>query len=373
MRILAALLLCLAWPAQAAELVRVLKIEFEGNRVTQEITLRREMVIAEGDPADPVLMEESRQRIQNLGLFKSVTMRETRERGGVRLVYVLREKTYLLPLPRLEVNSDGDYSYGLQLRWANFMGLNHSWRAVWERRQPADEALGEGTRYSLAYSAPFLFDSPNNLTAAASFIQQPVETEDGLFYEESFQSAAFLLTRQLSPEAGSQGWTAGGGISWLNQNTEGFAAPARYGMSTALTAVASYRDIRFKVFSEEGQSFGARLEVSTEDLLADYDYVRYQLNYSRLLPWGERPHQNFHLLAELGVQHGLVQGVRTFSVGGASRLRGYEPDFRTGNAFYTLTAEFLRPAPAEYWQREFPAAPDKYKWAFLTYAIRRPK
>ncbi len=44
-------------------------IRFEGNRVTSDRVMLREMVVAVGDPADPARIERSRQAIQDLTLF----------------------------------------------------------------------------------------------------------------------------------------------------------------------------------------------------------------------------------------------------------------------------------------------------------------
>lgn len=57
--------------AQAAQ-VHVRKIEIQGNRYTQDKFIRREMLLAEGDVLRPTLLQESVQRISQLGLFERV-------------------------------------------------------------------------------------------------------------------------------------------------------------------------------------------------------------------------------------------------------------------------------------------------------------
>lgn len=90
-----------AWPPLAS-------IRFEGNEVTREHVLLREMSVVPGDPADPVLIERSRQAILDLGLFRQVETQEEATPDGVALIVRVREKRCLLPIPRLDTSSDGD-------------------------------------------------------------------------------------------------------------------------------------------------------------------------------------------------------------------------------------------------------------------------
>ncbi|MBP7418459.1 MAG: hypothetical protein KA911_07640, partial [Xanthomonadales bacterium] len=60
-------------------------------------------------------------------------------------------------------------------------------------------------------------------------------------------------------------------------------------------------------------------------------------------PLGDTPDQTLHFLAQAGV---VTDGPGTrndFSLGGSSRLRGYEGDFVQGNRYYYGAVEFLRP------------------------------
>ena len=86
-------------PVVSTEIIT--RIEFFGNRITQDHIMRQEMSIKEGDVADPAKIEHSRQAIMDLGLFKSVRVILEPFRDGVVLRITVKEKLYILPTPKL--------------------------------------------------------------------------------------------------------------------------------------------------------------------------------------------------------------------------------------------------------------------------------
>ena len=127
MRAIAAVLLwCVAGAAHAADWPVIDSISFEGNRITRPEVIRRELTLGPGAQADPAELERNRQAVMDLGLFRKVEVQSNSNADGtVALVFRMKEKRYLLPLPRIDTNSDGDVSYGAQLRWSNVGGRNH--------------------------------------------------------------------------------------------------------------------------------------------------------------------------------------------------------------------------------------------------------
>ena len=71
------LMLCLAWLSEiaAASAPKVLAIRFAGNHTTRPSTMLRELTFGVGDAYDAERVEASRQAIQDLGLFRAVTVR----------------------------------------------------------------------------------------------------------------------------------------------------------------------------------------------------------------------------------------------------------------------------------------------------------
>lgn len=348
MRLAIALLVLSIVPAVAAQdpypVIR--DITFTGNDTTQPKIMLREMALKVGDGADPVRIERSRQAVLDLGLFNSVTVEQTPLDDGVRLTFTVREKWYIVPIPRYSVSSDGKDSYGLSLNWFNLWGLNHTLRGQWSDSDEKIANKGRSTSYRLGYSMPFVLDTPYNIGLGSGHSSTPITTGAG--YTETFDSASVSLSRTFGTEStASQGWTVGSTVSWLNQDTEGEFAPARYGAATSLGVHGGYRDVRFKVYSEEGVSYGAAVHSATQGVVSDYAFNQLTANYSRLFAVGRIPHQSVHLRASAGSYHGGPQGVESeagvFALGGASTLRGYPVERFKGDAFYYVTAEYLRP------------------------------
>lgn len=325
------------------------EIAFAGNHTTRPKVMLREMVIKVGDPADPALIERSRQGVQDLGLFRSVGVEQQPVEGGVRLLFSVKEKLYVLPLPRADASSDGGYGYGFQLRWNNVWGLNHNFTSYFERRQPSEgsgdpEKRGVQTRTQLRYSAPFLFDSPYGLTVALGYFGTPYV--EPLAYDETVQFVSLGLGRKVQDQPGSQGWSVGAGLNWRDQSVEGpdAAVVNDEGQATSLFVGASYRDMRYNIYSDEGVTYSFGAESAGRDWGSDYQFTSWSAGYARYRPFGDTQHQTFNLIANVASRHGGAPGAQeAFSIGGADSLRGFEPETAKGDFYYRLSGEYLRP------------------------------
>lgn len=319
----------------------IVDIAFEGNDTTQPRTMQRELVIQVGDPADPARIERSRQAVLNLGLFKQVDVREERIASGVRVVFVVRERYFILPTPRFDAKSDGRYAYGAQLRWNNLWGLNHTLRLFWEQEEQQREGIGKDTQWSAGYYAPFVADTPYNVGLAADYTTRPVIGQAGA-YDEEFRSSVATVSRTFSDGPASQGWTVGGGLRWQEQRTQGVFARPAYGEATAPLVYVNFRDFHQRIYSEVGTVYGAGYEYA-DDGWGDYGYANLSLGGLRYLQLGSTEHQTLHLIANTGLQFGGPGEVERYSLGGASRLRGYDLDFIEGNAYWYTAVELARP------------------------------
>lgn len=344
--LIAAGLLLIAMTAQAADFPVVREIRFEGNKTTQDKVILRELVIREGEPADPEAIERSRQFVQDLGLFAAVTVRQEPVEDGVRLVYVVDEKYYLLAYPRLSANLDGQSSYGLEGRWSNVMGLNHNLRLRVSQSDLQKQGQGRRTGYLASYSAPFVFDGPYNVSTSFSHTQVPI-TDDvtKAEYVETFDNAEGLLTRTLADSGGafSQGTTVGGGVRWHREDRGGPNVPPPYGMATALVGVYAYQDVRFNVYSETGVSWNLRGEWAQDGVASDYGYQQISGSFQRSRTLGDTPHQILAYGFSAGVALDGPAEIRSFGLGGSSQLRAYDSNVFEGDVYYLAQAEVFRP------------------------------
>ena len=353
---LAALALCAAGGAQAEEgaqastAVVIREIEFRGNDTTQPRTMLREMHLKVGDTVSAREIEHSRQGVQDLGLFRSVTAQTEPVEGGVRLVIKVKEKHYILPLPRADASSDGGYAYGAELRWYNVWGLNHTFTPYFERRQPSEgdndpEKRGLQTRTQLRYSAPFVFGDLG-MDAALGYFKTPYLTP--LEYDQTSTFLTLTLTRKFSEGNRSQGWFGRTGLTWTNEEHSGPQVPtdpAAVARGHALAAIvgATYRDLHYNVYSDDGVTFGLGVQSAAESLASDYDYTSWSASYSRYTYLGETPHQNLNFLFKAQARHDGSYGGDSLAIGGTETVRGFEPETVKGDAFYAVSVEYLRP------------------------------
>lgn len=323
-------------------------IEFSGNEVTQPRIMLREMSLREGDVADPQQIEQAAQAIRDLGLFRQVQASQLNTEDRVILIFTVDEKFYLLPLPRIDVKDSGEYAYGAQLSWSNLFGLNHSLRVFWEQRDRKERSVGREDNASLNYYAPQIADGPYSIALGAGYTRRPVEIfgQPQMTFQESFQSAQLQLIRSLTGRSANQGWSVNTGLSWREQKTSGAFAPPAYGNASSVLAGAAYRNIHFNRFHETGTRFGVQVAVATDGVASDYDDVFYSINARHLMRVGKREHQTLHFFAEAGARHGGPPFSTAFELGGTAALRGYETDFLEGDAYYLVSAEYLRPI---YW------------------------
>jgi outer membrane protein assembly factor BamA len=353
----------LAWGAAAAQdapappapagLPPITAIAFEGNDTTRPEVMLREMVVAVGDPADPARIERSRQGIQDLGLFRSVAVRQAADGGGVALTFVVEEKWYILPIPRLDANSEGENAVGMAVRWFNVAGLNHTLRANWARRDEEKANKGQSTSYALGYTMPFVLDSPFGVGFTVGHSETPITDFGG--YTETVDNAGVSVSRSFAAGPASQGWATTASLNWTRQDTEGPpGTPEPYGEATSLGLAVSYRDLRYHLYSEEGLSYGAAVRGATEGLGSDYSFGSVVASVSRYLRVGEGPHQNLNFFASVGSYHGGPVGYQStggaYALGGASVMRAYPADFVVGDFYWHLAGEYARPL-VEDWLR----------------------
>ena len=102
-------------------------IAIEGNRVTKEYIIRREIQHPIGSQLDSALVREDRDRLDNLSIFSSVTWRaETSADGSAQLVFSVVEKWRIWPGASPIYWEDKGWSLFGGLNVLNFRGRNQS-------------------------------------------------------------------------------------------------------------------------------------------------------------------------------------------------------------------------------------------------------
>lgn len=336
--------------AMAQERWLVNDIRIVGNRVTKPEVIERELAVAAGDTLTPELLDNSRQGVQNLGLFRDVQIDLEPDGDGVTMVVNVREKRYFLPIPRIDTSSDLDYTYGAQLLWSNVWGLNHRLSAYFEQTEFKDDRNRDSsTSARITYVAPYLANSDYgsrlliDQTEQVTIDRRDPDQENPATFNETFHRLELLGTRDLRHTRPRHGWTVGTGLYWQSQKASGPQAPRSDGPATAAVAIATYDHMDFNYYSSTGRRFDARMEVAVDGVASRYGYERLQFDFRDYRQLGNRAHQTVHLLASGGSVTGGPRSRNNFSLGGSSKMRGYDSDAIEGDSYWHVAGEYLRP------------------------------
>lgn len=296
------------------------------------------------------MLAESVQNIRDLGLFETVESRLEAIDGSqsYQLHISLKEKFYLIPLPRLGLNSDGETSYGASLEWDNIAGLNQRVKFVWERRQLQDESLGEREVFRLNYDYPRIRGSLWNGGFFTNNTRVPVEEtpeDGGRTYVSKTQRHGISLGRQLSPNGQTKGWFIEGSAFYLfDDNEPRTSVPELAGGSTwAMSFGARYENRQLFTYTEQGVQFEIGLELSLPIANPDFAYNRLAGEWRYVTPGlAGKDHHSVIYRAGFGIFNGGIPEQTGFS-NRSGNLRGLKKGEIEGNALVFGSVEYLLP------------------------------
>ncbi len=98
----------------------------EGNRVTREHVVYRELRTTAGQVLDVDLLTADVQRLENLDIFSSIRVRAERGSDGLSIVFTLREIPFAIPYLSSNVTDEDGWSFGPALKSVNMLGRDIS-------------------------------------------------------------------------------------------------------------------------------------------------------------------------------------------------------------------------------------------------------
>jgi outer membrane protein assembly factor BamA len=342
-----------AEPAGSVAPPVITAIEFTGNRVTNPKILRYEILVKEGDLADPVLIERSRQAIMDLGLFVSVDATVEQREDGTVLRFIVKEKYYILPVPKLNRDDDNKISLGAELSLDNLAGLNQQLKIRYETEQADSLSGGKNETNTLSYNYPRMFGSPYQFRTEFTQNRLPTEVVSGTtvtsLYELEAWTASLQVSRWLAPRGPSRGWQVGAGLVWRRNGYDYISgAPTdtfQDGRAVGISALGQFLDVRDYLFSRSGKEYGYIGEFGAPVLGSDTQYSRHEFFYRRYILLEGRPHENLEFQGKLGLSSGeiFVTDEYAYSLGGSKTLRAYDTGSITGNSYILFNLQYLRP------------------------------
>jgi len=336
-----------AWPPVA-------EVRFAGNRKTRDTVMLQEMLVHVGDPADPALVERSRQAIMDLELFKSVRADLQTQPGGVVLLITVEEKYYTLPLPVLSRNADGDITYGVEMRMDNLAGLNQQLKAKYKVKDFEDGEVEREETLSLDYAYPRIAGSRYELRLSLDDENERVDAErDGQagLYDRRYREAKLTVRRWLTRSGPSKGWQLGAGLVAYDVTYDHLGGATGLfdgGQVMSVRLSADFSDVHDYLYSRSGREYGYQLDIADQALGSDISFVKHDLYWRSLNLVTGRPHTNLNFQLRFGTSSDDLFGEPFYRLGGSSTLRGYNRDEIRGNAMAIANLEFLTPIRRSY-------------------------
>ncbi len=263
-----ALTIDIVYDIQEGPKVFVERIDIEGNTRTLDRVIRREFQLVEGDAFNTSKLRRSRQRVQNLGFFKTVTV--DNEPGSAPDRTVVKVE--------VEEQSTGDVTFGagfsstngpignIGLRERNLLGRGQDLRLSFT-------LAGEATELDFSFTEPYFLD--RNLAAGIDLYRTTNDRDDYSSYEEEriggSLRAGFDITDELRDVVrytleNRDITDIDGGASLLVRSERG--ATLRSGVSNELTY--DTRDSRF----DPREGFLSSLRTDFTGLGGDVTFVR---------------------------------------------------------------------------------------------------
>ncbi len=324
-------------------------ISFEGNHVTQESLLLREMYVKEGDELNEELIEKSVQSIMDLGLFESVSFylaedytSGRQDNDAVDLVIILVEKYYFFIVPRMRVDEE-EVHLGIQLRWDNIFGLNHNLRFLVEDR--GSTAGVEEKRQRIRYYYPNVYGSRYALGFQVLNVNDVDESDTNGVINRKDKLFGVNVLKWLNEAGRNRGWFTGAGVDFRYRENEVVSGSLTSEELDALVLKLRYgfKDVHEYTYNRGGKEFGYEIEISDDALGSDSEFVNHLLFYRSYYRFKSRPNVNLNVQTLLGHSTEDILGDTAYTLGSSKDLRGYDNSSFEGNTLLLVNMEYLVP------------------------------
>ncbi len=349
-------------------------IYFSGNQTTKEIVFRQEMTIAEHAECSLEKILESRQNMMDLGIFSSVKPTLIQYPDRLILQYRVKEKHYILPIPRISRTSDGEIRLGIQLRMDNFSGLNHQLKLTSEKHAEEDGAGRKGFEHAFEYNVPRFENSLYGISVKLEHLEKQYQLKrDGVVFGESDRAGdkfELRLHRRRDKSAGSRGWQNSYRFRYEIRGhhlTEGELGPFEEGQNLEISAALTRQEVHLDKYRRRGFTYGGELSFAFDLFGADYSYQRFDAFYRGYRPIDASTLTNFNYNVEIGYSNGKPFGERAFSLGGGDTLRGLAGRTIDGDIKLLANLEYLsalKSRPAIRWVVFWDIANTFPRWEF---------
>ena len=292
----------------------IAEVRLDGNRVTREYVIRRELASTVGAPLRLSTIEADLQRLHNLYIFSSIHVEAAQSDDGVSLTIRVREIPYAVPYISYDVTDEDGWSFGPAVKSVNMMGHDVF---------VAGYALfGATTTYLLDLTAPWITGNHISFELDLSLIERDNELD-------GFGETAFEFSPRIGTYIG-QAARASVVVSNLHIKSDrpGHTLSSTNRDRLVQLGVALGYDTRDS-WGDPHRGWLNEIEVIKTGgaLPGEADYWTTHTDIRRFRPIGDR---TLVLAGLLSLQTGNVGSTlpeyMDYHLGGANSIRGYEVD-----------------------------------------------
>ncbi|MGM0563252.1 MAG: POTRA domain-containing protein [Pseudomonadota bacterium] len=324
------------------------EVRFEGASRSQRAYLIDVTALHAGTPCDEDILRAARQALMDTELFHSVKMdfRETPQ--GTNVTFIIKEKFYWLPLPRIERSSDGEISVGGQLKAYHLWGLNHTLDLTSEVSRQ-DEGAGNKTyTHAIEYSAPRLVALDYGFAVAGEWENSERKLYLGgevIGEADTLDEGGSIAVRHwLTPRRSDERLSIDYGFRWKDREFEllrGDAGDHRGGQLGQFSLGLGWTDVHFGEYRRTGRQAQIIASLSRPGTNSDFNYEQLRLVWReyKALDWHYLDNLNTQVV--MGYSSGNAFGAETFSLGGSSFIRGLEDNSDHGFNMLQVNFQYL--------------------------------
>ena len=299
--------------------IKIEKIVIEGNTVTRDKVIRRELRIKENDLYNESKLQESRRLLMALGFFKEVnfaTPRGTRDDTVILKISVEEQPTGSFSLGA-GFSTAENFIFNASIQKNNFFGFGISGQASVEFSKIRQQFL-------LEFTDPHFLDTEWIL--GISGFRQVYAYND--FDRRSYGGGLSIGHRIFDYSSVNLGYDAEQvSISSFGTNVPEFFRKNASGLTSNVNFTLS-RDTRDnRIYARSGTFNSAKFEWSGEEFGGDNDFFRTTLRSQLFQPvFGGIVFKTFGRIGYItGLKNKTIPLFERFYLGGANSLRGYFP------------------------------------------------
>ncbi len=310
----------------------IAEITLEGNHITKDWVIGREVWATEGQVLDPDVIQEDIIRLENLAIFGEVVVTASAVEGGVALNYSFTEMPWIIPYPAMNYTEENGFSLGAGVASPNFAGR--------DIMLSGSAVFGGTTKYSISASNPWI--RGNHVSAGVMAFHQ-TRSNNLLDFEQTSDMVSLNAGKYIGENGRLKIY---GGYYGVGSDQPNITLDADNFDELWYGAISLGYDGRD---SWRSPHEGWHNEAALLYLGGDANTWTLGLDARRYQPVGER-----HTIATgpyLGLQTGTVgqdvpQYLQYF-IGGANSVRGYELEelgkeiFGKNQFLYTLEYRYL--------------------------------